>query len=177
MSEKAVNVPHWLKSAAGSAAFNAYQELFPLSAFHAARVTAASESVILLVCGSTNWADERPIRLVIAGLPHGSKVVHGACGLNRGDPVDPARMRGADGIAHRVAIEFGYVLGKTLIACPAAWRVDDQYNRGAGYARNAEMLRDHRPTRVVACNLGTSGTESMMSMARRAGIEVIEVRA
>jgi hypothetical protein len=54
---------------------------------------------------------------------------------------------------------------------PADWNT---HGRAAGPIRNAQMLRDGNPDLVVAFP-GGRGTASMVALARKAGVEVIEV--
>ena len=63
-------------------------------------------------------------------------------------------------------------LGIPVLGFPAQW---DTYGRGAGFARNVQMLREGKPDYVLAFHdrIETSkGTGHMVDIARRAGIEV-----
>lgn len=54
---------------------------------------------------------------------------------------------------------------------PADW---DQYGKRAGYIRNQQMLDEGKPDVVVAAP-GGRGTEMMISLANKAGVEVVRV--
>lgn len=56
---------------------------------------------------------------------------------------------------------------------PADW---DKYGKSAGYRRNAQMLSEGKPDFVVAFP-GGKGTAMMVDLARKAGVEVIEMGA
>lgn len=114
-----------------------------------------------LICGGRDFADQIMfddvmVRLLgMFGCPE--KVVHGAA-------------KGADAMAdewaHRMAIE--------AIACPADW---EAHGRAAGPLRNAWMLTNYQPKRVVAFP-GGRGTANMVSTARgwHPKIELIEIK-
>lgn len=92
--------------------------------------------MIALVFGSRDWHAPEPIDSFLAALAP-SLLVHGACGLDEGDPIDPDRMRGADGHAHRAAAARGIPIAPH----PAAWK---RLGKAAGMRRNAEMPQRHR---------------------------------
>ena len=52
----------------------------------------------------------------------------------------------------------------------ANWQL---YGKGAGYRRNAEMLKEGKPDKVLAFK-GGKGTLMMIGLAEKAGIEVIK---
>lgn len=84
----------------------------------------------ILITGSRSWADEQAIRDALASVisehgPENVTVVHGAC------------PQGADEIADRIATAWGG--GLTVERHPADW--NGPAGRGAGFARNAEMVR------------------------------------
>lgn len=110
----------------------------------------------VLVCGSRSWTDYGAVHRALADLvvERGSFVVmHGAA-------------RGADRLAGTAAAR----LGLEVIEFPADWK---RHGRRAGYLRNQEMLAQ-APDLVVAFHRDSSpGTGHMISLARRAGIEVI----
>lgn len=120
----------------------------------------------ILVCGGRDYADRGALFEALDRL-HAERpitiVVHGACvdGENK--------LRGADGLAEQWAIsrEVSY------FGVPAKWK---QEGRSAGPKRNAEMLNRTQPKVIVAAS-GGRGTADMVSRAKAARIEVIEVKA
>jgi YspA, cpYpsA-related SLOG family len=74
--------------------------------------------------------------------------------------------RGADALAKRFAEDFG----DTCIEFKADW---EQYGKSAGYIRNKQMLEEGKPDLVVAFP-GGNGTASMVALAKKANVEVIE---
>jgi hypothetical protein len=119
----------------------------------------------LLVCGSRHWSDARLLAQVIDQIV----TEHG-----RGRPgvvVIEGAARGAD----RLAGELARARGWQLEEYSADWRGE---GRAAGPRRNARMLREGRPERVIAFtdNLTTSpGTTDMVQRARAAGVPVLLV--
>lgn len=75
--------------------------------------------------------------------------------------------RGADSLAVRYAEQYNCPLEKF----PALW---DVHGRSAGYIRNQLMLDEGQPDLVVAFP-GGKGTENMKTIARKAGVEVVEI--
>lgn len=59
-----------------------------------------------------------------------------------------------------------------LMEYPADW---DHYGKAAGFIRNQRMLDEGNPDCVIAFP-GGNGTANMVSLARKAGVEVIEVK-
>jgi hypothetical protein len=110
--------------------------------------------VRVLFCGSRNWTDYWSILAVMAELPEGTVIIHGAA-------------PGADMLAERAAKELRF--GWTPF--PADWKT---HGRRAGPIRNAEMLLYGRPELVHAFrSLGaSSGTDDMIRQARAAGVPV-----
>ena len=75
---------------------------------------------LLIISGSRDWADERPIReLLLQFDPYWTLVIHGKC-------------RGADMIGDRLARELGF----EVVTYPADW---NRYKKSAGPIRNREM--------------------------------------
>jgi hypothetical protein len=106
----------------------------------------------VLVCGSRDWKDHQLISNVLAQLPRGTVVIHGAA-------------RGADTIAAAIADAMGF----ETRAFPADWRGK---GRRAGILRNLAMLND-RPDRVIAFQLhGSTGTQHTIDEARKRGTPV-----
>jgi hypothetical protein len=56
-------------------------------------------------------------------------------------------------------------------AYPAQW---EKYGKRAGYIRNKQMLEEGKPDLVIAFP-GGKGTAMMVDIARKAGVEVLEV--
>lgn len=128
-----------------------------------------------LVCGGRAFADPALFDsamsdlIRIRGIP--SVVIHGAAS-------------GADTMAG----EWARRLAVDLVPFPAKWtdlshpdavirtrRDGSCYDALAGHRRNQQMLDEGRPTLVVAFPGGT-GTADMTSRARKAGIEVAEIK-
>lgn len=107
-------------------------------------------SEIVLVCGGRDYGNFWGVFEALDGMDIDC-LVHGGA-------------EGADNLAH----QWGVVRGKPVIMVPAQW---DYYGKGAGTVRNAWMLKYIKVTRVVAFP-GGRGTESMVKLAREAGIPV-----
>lgn len=108
--------------------------------------------MMVLVCGSRDWDDERSIMLRLVALPRDTTIIHGGA-------------RGADQIADRLA----KIIGFTVRVIPAEW---DKHGRAAGPIRNRAMV-DERPDLVVAFQRGASrGTQHTIDIARARGIPV-----
>ena len=75
--------------------------------------------------------------------------------------------RGVDHLAMCWAIDRGY----NHKVYPADWK---KHGKSAGYIRNKQMLVEGKPDLVVAFP-GGKGTAMMIDLARKAGVEVIEV--
>lgn len=89
------------------------------------------------------------------------------------DRIRPAKIihggaNGADSLAH----QYAHISGIPVTVYPADWK---KHGRGAGPIRNAQMLTEGKPDLVVAFPGGT-GTKDMVTRAKRAGVEVLEVR-
>lgn len=107
----------------------------------------------VLVCGSRTWTDRAIIAAAVAKLPRDTVIIHGGA-------------RGADTIAGQEANRRGL----TVIVYPADWQ---RYGRSAGVQRNAHMLTDGKPDRVLAfaVDLATArGTADMVRRALAAGL-------
>jgi hypothetical protein len=75
--------------------------------------------------------------------------------------------RGADTLAG----EWADARGVPVLPFPADWKRD---GNAAGPIRNAQMLREGRPSFVVAFP-GGNGTDDMKRQAKRAGVPVLEI--
>jgi hypothetical protein len=106
-----------------------------------------------LICGSRLWIDSALIWIVIATLPPGSVIIHGCA-------------NGADKMAAKAALHFGFEIENPLGGYPISpgeWKL---FGRGAGAQRNRLMIIEGHPDRVIAFHLGTNGTQNMIDQAR-----------
>jgi hypothetical protein len=112
----------------------------------------------VLVCGGRDYDDMETLDRVLdqkfAECPF-SVLIHGDA-------------RGADSLARTWAFKRGVA----QIACPANWR---KFGLSAGRLRNIQMLQEHFPDLVIAFP-GGNGTAHMVSVAKRAKVQVLEVR-
>jgi len=122
----------------------------------------------VLICGSRVWIAEPPITSLIARLPPGSIVIHGACGCDT--RFDPAKLRGADGISDRAARWRADIEVRPY---PAEWT---RLGKAAGQVRNRQMYEEERPDVVVGFPLGPSpGTRGMLAIAQRGGTPAFDL--
>jgi SLOG family YspA-like protein len=119
----------------------------------------------LLVCGSRDWTDA-------ALLAHAVEQVIAQHGQDRpGVVLIEGDARGADRLAGTLARARGW----ELEVYPADWQ---RHGRTAGMRRNARMLRQGRPERVIALTddpTASRGTADMVRRAHSAGIPVLVV--
>ena len=111
----------------------------------------------VLICGDRDWWEMMPIVRVIDLLPEGTTVIHGAA-------------RGADAIAGTIAKNRGL----TVLSFPAEWT---RYHKGAGPIRNKQMLDKGKPDLVIYFHHDledSKGTKNMVTIARKAGISVLD---
>lgn len=116
----------------------------------------------ILICGSRDWHDEPPIRLLVASLLEVYEkvfIVHGA-------------QRGADQLAGKIGLE----LELEVLSVPARWK---EFGRSAGPKRNQRMLDLVNPDRVFAFHEdidNSLGTKNMvrLSAARKITVEVFQ---
>ncbi len=80
-------------------------------------------------------------------------------------------ISGAANGADQCAIDWAVVNWTGLEEYPAQW---DKYGKRAGYIRNQQMLDEGKPDLVVAFP-GGKGTKMMVDIARKAGVEVVEI--
>ena len=112
-----------------------------------------------LVCGGRDFGDKAMFDsamrdlMRLRGCPH--QIVHGAA-------------RGADSLADIWAFKMAI----PVIRCRADWQT---HGKAAGPIRNQEMLKRHNPKLVVAFP-GGRGTADMVEWARKAGVDVAEIR-
>lgn len=107
--------------------------------------------MIVVVCGSRDWADAQAVVDRVKALPSGTIVIQGDA---------PGVDRTARWAAHQA--------GFHCATMRALWR----NGNGAGHARNRAML-DLRPDLVIAFQRnGSRGTQGTIDEARRRGIDV-----
>lgn len=114
----------------------------------------------VLVCGGRDFRDERLMwdkldELLFHSPWTGMTIIHGAA-------------RGADLLAGKYAKVQEY----EVEVYPADW---EQHGKSAGVIRNQVMLDQGKPDFVVAFP-GGRGTAHMVSIAKKAGFKVIEVK-
>jgi len=121
--------------------------------------------VRILVCGGRDFNDYRFLSSILDKLckdrgyhneymPEGVKIIAG-------------KAKGAD----TLAIDWAVTNWLPFQEFPADW---EKHGKAAGYIRNQQMLNEGKPDLVVAFP-GGKGTAMMVSLAKKAGIEVIEV--
>lgn len=108
----------------------------------------------VLVCGGRDYADQAKVSATLDELQP-TFLIHGAA-------------RGADQLADNWAV-YNVVPFQRF---PANWQ---KHGRAAGPIRNAQMLTEGKPELVVAFPGGT-GTAHMVMLARKAGVDVLEVK-
>ncbi|MGJ5032420.1 DUF2493 domain-containing protein [Bradyrhizobium sp. HKCCYLS2038] len=114
----------------------------------------------VLVCGGRDFSDAGYLFVV---LDHYQREASGFECIIQGC------ARGADTLAG----EYGDARGIYVLPFPADWERD---GRAAGPIRNGRMLREGRPTLVIAFP-GGRGTADMIHQARAAGVPVLEIPA
>lgn len=82
----------------------------------------------------------------------------------------PIIISGAARGADSAGVDWAVVNWLDFIEYPADWSL----GKRAGYVRNKKMLEEGKPDLVIAFP-GGRGTENMKSLAREAGVKVIEV--
>lgn len=87
-------------------------------------------------------------------------------------PADIHIISGGATGADSVAIDWAVVNWCTFDEYKADW---DRYDYKAGPIRNAQMLREGKPTIVMAFP-GGNGTADMVAQARMAGVKIIHVK-
>src|SRR5687767_13652202 len=110
----------------------------------------------ILVCGGRNYNNYLEVENTLDHYTNGGDVIiHGAA-------------RGADSLADRYAVQEGL---EREIYKPD-W---DRLGKAAGAIRNRQMLTEGKPDLVIAFPGGV-GTAHMVTIAKQAGIEVIEIK-
>jgi hypothetical protein len=119
----------------------------------------------VLVCGARDWTDAELLAVTVDRLvaEHGQ----GRAGV----VLIEGGARGAD----RLAGELARARGWQLEEHPADWQ---RHGRAAGIHRNARMLAEGRPERVLAFTddlAASRGTADMVRRARAAGLPVLVI--
>lgn len=121
----------------------------------------------ILVTGSRDWTDHVRIRLALNEVLRGRGdqaqpvvLVHGAC------------PRGADQQADDWAadVQSGALVALTVERHPANWRPNGVLDRGAGFRRNAEMVRLGADVCLAFIRNGSRGASHTAALAEQAGI-------
>lgn len=114
----------------------------------------------VLVCGGRDFTDANRIWSVLdhylRAADNFACLIHGAA-------------RGADAISG----EWAKARSVPVEVFPADWV---QHGTLAGPIRNAQMLREGKPTLVISFP-GGAGTRNMVDRAKRAGVPVLEIPA
>lgn len=113
----------------------------------------------VLVCGGRKYGDRKRILITLRSMH--------LC-----TPITCIIEGGADG-ADRHAHAAGLELGIKIETYSADWKT---HGTAGGPIRNQQMIDEGKPDVVVAFP-GGKGTASMVSIARKAGVKVIEVGA
>lgn len=120
----------------------------------------------IIVCGGRSYNDPNRVGQVLWGLEDARGrlcIRHGAC------PPDKDGNPGADELADR----WCTINDHTVDPCFAEWT---RYGPAAGPIRNAAMLVKLPKVELVVAFPGGDGTADMVRRARKAGVEVMEVR-
>lgn len=119
--------------------------------------------MIVVVCGSRDWADGAAIQRRLRALPGEDEditIIHGACSR---------KINGREVSADMLADKTALALGFKVEGYPADWQ---RHGGRAGRIRNREML-DRCPDLVLAFQRnGSRGTQDCVDEARRRGIAV-----
>lgn len=111
-------------------------------------------TMIVVICGSRDWAYPQPVTDRLKQLPPLSTVIEGGCD-------------GADLMARRIALRLGH----DVIEYPANW---EGRSKAAGPIRNRKML-SLKPDLVIAFHndlASSKGTKDCVDEARKRGIQV-----
>lgn len=104
----------------------------------------------VIVCGGRDFDDYNLLKSYL-DTHEISTIIHG-------------NARGADSLADRYARENAI----DRIVYPANW---EGHGKSAGFIRNSMMLNHGKPDKVIAFP-GGRGTEMMIDIAKKAGVEV-----
>lgn len=123
----------------------------------------------VLVCGGRGFNDRDALhRAMLKHIP-GVEVRPTGYSL----PGDLVIIHGAAPGADSLAAEWAFDHMMRAEQFPADWKT---HGRAAGPIRNQRMINEGRPDLVIAM-AGGRGTADMVRRARKAGIEVVEVKA
>lgn len=111
----------------------------------------------VLVCGGRNYTDNIRISTVLTDIDCN----HGITALIHGGAAGADRIAWTWALAGKIPVE----------SYPAEW---GKHGYAAGPKRNAQMLAEGKPDLVVAFP-GGKGTVDMVSRAKAAGVEVMEI--
>ena len=110
------------------------------------------------MCGGRDYDNIQRLSDVLSGLLRDRNIT----------TIISGHARGADQLAETWARNSSI----DCLVFSADW---DKYGRSAGPIRNRQMLMEGKPDLVVAFP-GGAGTANMIKQARKAGVEVIEVK-
>lgn len=129
------------------------------------------DGISIIVCGGRNYADEGRVFQVLDVLHAERRICHVHAGGAKGADSLAIRWCNAQPMMLPDGTLSGNVPGYSIHY--AEWRKE---GRAAGPRRNARMLcASPAPTLVVAFP-GGPGTSDMARQARKAGVEVMEVK-
>lgn len=111
----------------------------------------------ILVCGGRDFAGVELLFGALDGIHRARPIMHVVHGTARGADTMAGRWARTNGIA--------------VTSYPADWK---RHGKAAGAIRNRVMLKQENPDVVIAFP-GGKGTENMVKIARKAGVEVIEI--
>lgn len=111
----------------------------------------------VIVCGGRDYANRERVYAVLDKL-------HREAGISR---VIEGGALGAD----RLASDWSESLAVPTTRYEADW---EAYGNFAGPKRNAMMIEDGEPDLVIAFP-GGAGTRNMIKLARKAGLDVVEI--
>lgn len=127
----------------------------------------------VLVCGGRDFGAENtgsdPINPELcAQWNFGMRFLKAKFGEGKGVTIISGGATGADALGE----DYTLCSHAKLEHYPADW---SQYGKKAGYIRNQQMLDEGKPDLVIAFP-GGKGTAMMVELAKKAGVEVIEVQ-
>ncbi len=130
----------------------------------------------VLICGDRNYGVylgdslKKPLAAKKVRAKARRKMLAFIITLPKNTVIIDGGAKGADSLANEVALENGYPTERYF----AQWNL---YGRAAGPIRNKQMLDEGRPDKVAYFHddiENSKGTADMISISRKAGIEVIK---